>query len=72
MQETVSIFSNKFLIVGIGINIKKNPKITNYLTTSLEELTSKTINKREIEDKLKLIFETNLSTMYKINNKFNK
>ena len=72
LQETVSIFSNKFLIVGIGINIKKNPKITNYLTTSLEELTSKTINKREIEDKLKLIFETNLSTMYKINNKFNK
>ena len=69
MQETVSIFSNKFLIVGIGINIKKNPKITNYLTTSLVELTNKTINKKEIENKLKLIFETNLSSMYKTNNK---
>ena len=69
LQETVFIFSNKFLIVGIGINIKKNPKIKDYLTTSLVELTNKTINKKEIENKLKLIFETNLSSMYKKNNK---
>ena len=27
LQETVSIFDNKFLIIGIGINIKKSPKI---------------------------------------------
>ena len=72
LQETVSIFSNKFLIVGIGINIKKNPKIKDYPTTSLDEITNKTLNKVEIENKLKLIFEANLSTMYKINNKFNK
>jgi BirA family transcriptional regulator, biotin operon repressor / biotin---[acetyl-CoA-carboxylase] ligase len=67
LQETVSISDNKFLIVGIGINIKKNPKIKNYLTTNLDELTNKAINKREIENKLKLIFETNLSKMYKMN-----
>ena len=67
LQETVYILSNKFLIVGIGINIKKNPKIKHYPTISLDELTNKTINKKEIENKLKLIFETNLSTMYKLN-----
>ena len=67
LQETVSILDNKFLIVGIGINIKKSPKIKDYPTTCLDELTNKSINKREIENKLKLIFETNLLKMYKIN-----
>ena len=72
LQETVSIFGNKFLIVGIGINIVKSPKIKDYLTTNLNEITNKSINKRKIENKLKLIFQTNFSKMYKINNKFNK
>ena len=72
LQETVSIFDDKFLIVGIGINIKKSPKIRNYPTTSLDELTSKTINKREVESKLKLIFESNFLKMYKLNSKLNK
>jgi BirA family biotin operon repressor/biotin-[acetyl-CoA-carboxylase] ligase len=67
LQETVSIFDDKFLIVGIGINIKKNPKIRNYPTTCLDELTSKTINKREVENKLRLIFERNFLKMYKLN-----
>jgi BirA family biotin operon repressor/biotin-[acetyl-CoA-carboxylase] ligase len=72
LQETVSIFDDKFLIVGIGINIKKSPKIRNYPTTCLDELTSKTINKREVENKLKLIFEKNFLKMYRLNNKFYK
>ena len=72
LQETVSIFDDKFLIVGIGINIKKSPKIRNYPTTSLDELTNKTINKREVENKLKLIFERNFLKMYKLNSKLNK
>ena len=67
LQETVSILDNKFLIIGIGINIKKSPKIKDYSTTCIDELTNKSINKREIENKLKLIFETNFSKMYKIN-----
>ena len=69
LQETISILSNKFLIVGIGINIKKSPKIRKYLTTSLNELTNKTINIIEIENKLKLIFEANFLKMYKQKNK---
>ena len=72
LQETVSIFDDKFLIVGVGINIKKSPKIRNYPTISLDELTSKTINKREVESKLKLIFERNFLKMYKLNLKLNK
>jgi BirA family transcriptional regulator, biotin operon repressor / biotin---[acetyl-CoA-carboxylase] ligase len=72
LQETVTILDNKFLIVGIGINIKKSPKIKNYPTTSLDELTNKAINKREIENKLKLNFETNFSKMYKINKRLKK
>ena len=67
MQEIITIYGDKFLIVGIGINIKKSPKIRNYPTTSLDELTSKTINKREVESKLKLIFERNFLKMYKLN-----
>ena len=70
LQETVSILGNKFLIVGIGINIIKSPKIKNYPTTSLDEITNKRINQSKIENKLKLIFEKNLSKMYKQNNKF--
>ena len=72
LQEMVSILNNKFLIVGIGINIIKSPKTINYSTTNLNELTKKTINKNEIESKLKKIFETNYSKMYKLDNILNK
>ena len=72
LQETVSILNKNFLIVGIGINITKSPKIDNYPTTNLEEITNKTIDKTEIENRLKLIFEKNFLKMYKINNKLNK
>ena len=72
LQEIVTIFGDKFLIVGIGINIKKSPKIRNYPTTSLDELTSKSISKRHVANKLKLIFERNLLKMYKLNKKINK
>ena len=72
LQETISTSDNKFLIVGIGINLVKNPKIQHYPTTNLYELTNKSINKREIENKLKLIFEKKLTKMYKIDNKLIK
>jgi BirA family transcriptional regulator, biotin operon repressor / biotin---[acetyl-CoA-carboxylase] ligase len=68
LQETISILDNKFLIVGVGINVAKSPKIRNYPTTNLNELTNKTINKSIIENKLKQIFETNYLKMYKLNN----
>ena len=72
LQEIVTIFGDKFLIIGIGINIKKSPKIRNYPTTSLDELTGKSISKQHVANKLKLIFERNLVKMYKLNKKINK
>ena len=69
LQETVSILNKKFLIVGIGINLVKSPNINDYPTTNLEELTNKIINKNEIENELKQIFDKNLSKMYKKSNK---
>ena len=72
LQEIISVSGNKFLIVGIGVNLIKSPKITNYPTTNLSELINKPINKINFENELKVIFVKNLSRMYKINNKVNK
>jgi BirA family biotin operon repressor/biotin-[acetyl-CoA-carboxylase] ligase len=72
LQEIISVSGNEFLIVGIGVNLIKSPKIKNYPTTNLSELTNKPINKINFENELKVIFVKNLSRMYKINNKVNK
>jgi BirA family biotin operon repressor/biotin-[acetyl-CoA-carboxylase] ligase len=72
LQEIISVSGNKFLIVGIGVNLAKSPKINSYPTTNLSELIDKPINKINFENELKVIFVKNLSRMYKINNKVNK
>ena len=72
LQEIISISGNKFLIVGIGINLIKSPKIKNYPTTNLFELINERINKLKFDNELKVIFEKNLTKMYKINNKVKK
>ncbi len=41
LQETLIHNNNKYLIVGIGVNIVKNPFIRNYLTGNLKEYTQK-------------------------------
>ena len=71
LQEIISISDKKFLIVGIGINLVKSPKIKNYPTTSLCELTNNYVNKSNLENKLKVIFEKHLTKMYKISRNFN-
>ena len=67
LQETLSKFGKKYLIVGVGINLIKNPKIKNYPTTNLYELTKNKIKKENIENRLKKIFELNLTKFYKKN-----
>ena len=47
LQENISKINKSYLIVGIGINLIKNPNIRNYPTTNLSEL-------------LKLILESTL------------
>jgi len=65
LQESISIFDKKYLIVGIGINLIKNPNIKNYPTINLYKLTNKKISKNKIENKLKKIFEKKLTKLYK-------
>ena len=66
LQEVIFARDKKFLITGIGINIKKNPIIRNYPATNLQEVTKKSISKIIVENKLKQIFEKNLSKLYRI------
>jgi len=66
LQEVIFVKDKKFLITGIGINIIKNPNIRNYPTTNLQEVTKISISKSNIENKLKQLFEKNLSKLYKI------
>jgi BirA family biotin operon repressor/biotin-[acetyl-CoA-carboxylase] ligase len=65
LQEKISKVNNEYLIVGIGINLIKNPNIRNYPTTNLYQLLKKKISKNEIEKKLKKIFELKLNKLYR-------
>ena len=64
LQETLIKLDKKFLVVGIGINLIKSPYIRNYPTTSLSEIVNKDFKKKEIENKLKKIFEAKLMKLY--------
>ena len=66
LQEIILVKDKKFLITGIGINIIKNPNIKNYPAINLQEITKKSISKLSIENKLKKLFEKNLSKLNKI------
>ena len=67
LQEIITKSDKKFLITGIGINVIKNPNIKKYPATNLHTITGKKINKSELENNLKLVFENRISKMYKIN-----
>ena len=60
LQEIIFISKKVFLITGIGININKSPIIKKYPATNMCELTRKSINKVEVENNLKKLFEKNL------------
>tara|TARA_B100001057_G_C22617389_1_gene859057 strand:+ start:165 stop:695 length:531 start_codon:yes stop_codon:yes gene_type:complete len=63
LQENISKLNNKYLIVGIGINLIKNPNIKNYPTTNLTELLNKKISKNLIEKQIKKIFEIEITNL---------
>jgi len=58
LQETLSKSDEKFIIVGIGINLIKSPNIKNYFTTNLFDLTGVKINPKNAVLKLKKIYES--------------
>ena len=57
LQETIYKNENRFLIIGIGINLVNSPKISNYPTTYLNKYSIRNIYKIEIKNKIKLDFE---------------
>ena len=61
LQEIINKDNKKSLIVGIGLNLVKNPIIRNYPTTNLNDLINKKVSKKKIEIELKNVFEKNLS-----------
>ena len=54
----------KYLIVGIGINLIKNPKLKNYPSTNLYKLLNKKISKYKIKNEIRKIFELKLTSLY--------
>ena len=65
LHETITKLKKRYLVVGIGLNLKKNPNIRNYPTTNLYELIDKKFSKIEIEKELKKIFEKKFSMLIK-------
>tara|TARA_Y100000591_G_C21746617_1_gene652333 strand:- start:305 stop:844 length:540 start_codon:yes stop_codon:yes gene_type:complete len=65
LQETINKLNKKYLIVGIGINLIKSPKIKNYPTTNFYELIKKKISKKKMINELKKIFEQRLTILNK-------
>ena len=60
LQETISNNDKKFIIIGIGINLIKNPMIKNYPTTNLLEETGIKISRFQLLNVIKEDFEKNL------------
>ncbi len=65
LQEKISKLNKKYLIVGIGINLIKSPKLKNYSTTNLTELLNEKVSKNKIEKQIKRIFEVKLNKLLK-------
>ena len=65
LQEKISKLNKIYLIVGIGINLIKNPNLKNYPTTNLSELLNKKVSRNKIEKQIKKIFEAKLNKLNK-------
>ena len=62
----INFLNKNYLITGIGININKNPIISNFSTTNMRDLSGKNITKAKVENDLKHLFEKNFTKTYKI------
>ena len=64
MQEIIEFKDKKFLIVGIGLNLVKNPEIKDYPTAKISDYTRKKINKLSIFNFLVKNFERKYLDVY--------
>jgi len=62
LQEIVQKNGIKYLIVGVGLNLVKNPMLKNYPTTNLYELTKTKINVNNVLKRLILIYKNFLKS----------
>ena len=60
LQETIFKQNKKYLIVGIGINVSRSPKINNYPTTFLNNYSNKKLNRLQLFREFKFLYEKNL------------
>jgi BirA family transcriptional regulator, biotin operon repressor / biotin---[acetyl-CoA-carboxylase] ligase len=67
LQETILKSNKKFIIIGIGVNLIKNPILKNYPTTNLLNLTKKKISPQNAFSKLKKIYENFIPSFPKFN-----
>ena len=67
LQENISKSGKTFIIIGIGINLIKSPKIEGYTTTNLFDLTNIKVNSHNMALKLKKIYEKFIPILSKIN-----
>ena len=67
LQETLSKSEKMFIIVGIGINLIKSPKLKNYPTTNLFDITNIKVKNNDIALLLKKIYEKFIPKFTKIN-----
>ena len=64
LQETITNNDKNFIIIGIGINLIKNPIIKNYPTTNLLEETGLKITRFKLLNVIKKDFEKNLKKFH--------
>jgi BirA family biotin operon repressor/biotin-[acetyl-CoA-carboxylase] ligase len=61
LQEVVEKNNKQYLIVGIGLNLIKSPKIDGYPATNLYDLTNSKINVNQATRELKKLYENFLN-----------
>ena len=57
LQEIINFKNRKYLIIGIGVNIVKSPKIDKYPTTFINNFLNKKISKNIVFNCLKINYE---------------
>ena len=67
LQEILTKSGEKFIVIGVGINLIKSPTIKDYLTTNLFDLTGIKITPNNATLKLKKIYETFIPMFHKFN-----
>ena len=61
LQETFFQNKKKFIVVGIGLNLVKSPKIKKYPTNYLNKYTSKNISKLMLFKSIKYLYEKKIN-----------